>query len=208
MLDNVFGAVMLLFAVVGAFVAFGANRRVNELTRTVRAQRNRLNRMQDQLDTLRTHSGTDSEGQDEPEAAAVEEAFAEPTVAESTDEAEAQPDIEPPVQAATSETPDAIEPPPILPAESRPAFTIEDPEPSLQEKLVAKLNIPVDKSTEEIIFSYVLPRLGVLGIAIGVFIFMAFFASQTGPLFKILSGYGVAAGLLVLGKWSETKQPK
>jgi len=222
MFDNIFGLFFLLFAVVGAFAGFSANRKINNLTETVRGQRTRMNRLQERLDVLAEQRSTfpDPEMVTKTE---VKEAVSEPDVVvqpESTrDEILVwESGSGEYVRSAPTEkkSPPAL--PPKLPPmaakidapkpESVPEFSDEPVGSTLQEKLMEKINFPTGKTTEEIIYSYVLPRLGVLGIGIAVFIVLALVAKEMGAVGRVAIGYSIAAAMLGLGRFSESKQPK
>jgi uncharacterized coiled-coil protein SlyX len=214
MFGNFISTLLLLFAVIGSFIGISASRKINELSQMVRSQRNRINRMQDQLDVL-------SREPDEPEKVPATEIENTISVAE-TETKPAAKEInvvkedsagEEFVQSAIPKQEPKVEPPPFIAkvdapkSDSLPPLSDVPHEPSLQEKLIEKLNFPKGKPTEEIIFSYILPRLGVLGIGIAVFIVLAYFAGNS-PIGKVSIGYSIAAALLGLGKWSESKQPR
>jgi len=58
---------------------------------------------------------------------------------------------------------------------------------------------------ETIIGTYMIPRLGALGITIAVFIFLAWAARQYGPGFRVVLGYGVSAALIGGGFFTENR---
>lgn len=102
-------------------------------------------------------------------------------------------------------TPDSPAPP--APHQAKPAPTRRPrpkPKPRPKSKWAQQFE---GMNWETLIGTYIVPRLGALGITIAVFIALALLAQKMGPGFRVVIGYVVSAGLFGLGRFTETKQP-
>lgn len=60
---------------------------------------------------------------------------------------------------------------------------------------------------ETLIGTYIVPRLGVLGITIAVFILLALAAQRFGPGFRVAIGYAISGTLFGIGRFTDHKYP-